>query len=114
MATWFCYGCHKNIGDNQYCPHCGMHRFGKYASINTIRKPRGILSGFFASLLAPSTETTGIEESGIEESRSEESQKIKEPMFSEAECLLYGIYPEGDEAYRKALELDVLSKNYKE
>ena len=114
MSTWFCYGCHKSIGDNQYCPHCGMHRFGKYASINTIKKPRGILSGLFASLLSLSPETIETEELRNNETRSEGTQKTTEPMFSEAECLLYGIYPEGDETYRKALELDVLGKNYKE
>lgn len=37
----------------------------------------------------------------------------KEPMFSEEECFLYGIHPD-DEMYRKTMELDILSKNYKQ
>ena len=103
MATWFCCGCHKNIGDNQYCPYCGMHRFGKYASIDTVKKPRGILSSFFSPILGPSAEET----------KREEPQKAKKQIFSEEECFLYGIHPD-DEMYRKTMELNILSKNYKE
>jgi len=36
----------------------------------------------------------------------------KTPLFSEEECLVYGIHP-NDEMYRKTMELNVLSKNYK-
>ena len=108
MATWFCFGCQKNIGDNQYCPYCGMHRLGDFGCDTVVKKPQGILSGFLASLLNPSIETVGIEKS-----RNEEPQKVKEPMFSEEECFLYGIHPE-DEMYRKTMELNILSKNYKE
>lgn len=36
----------------------------------------------------------------------------KRPVFSEEECLVYGIHPD-DELYRKTIELNVLSRNYK-
>lgn len=39
-------------------------------------------------------------------------RKSKESTFSEEECFLYGIHPD-DEMYRKTMELDILSKNYK-
>ena len=34
------------------------------------------------------------------------------PVFSEEECFLMGIHPD-DEMFRKTMELDILSKNYK-
>lgn len=40
-------------------------------------------------------------------------KETKEPIFSEEECFLYGIHP-NDEMYRKTMELDILSKNYKQ
>ena len=36
----------------------------------------------------------------------------KEPLFSEEECFLYGIHP-NDEMYRKTMELNILSKDYR-
>lgn len=36
----------------------------------------------------------------------------KQSVFSEEECLIYGIHPD-DEMYRKTMELNVLSKKYK-
>lgn len=36
----------------------------------------------------------------------------KSPIFSEEECLIYGIHPD-DEMYRKTMELNVLSKKYR-
>lgn len=36
----------------------------------------------------------------------------KQPVFSEEECLIYGIHPD-DEMYRKTMELNVLAKKYK-
>lgn len=40
------------------------------------------------------------------------NRKIKNPIFSEEECLIYGIHPD-DEMYRKTMELNVLSKKYR-
>lgn len=34
------------------------------------------------------------------------------PVFSEEECFIMGIHPD-DELYRKTMELNILSKNYK-
>lgn len=39
-------------------------------------------------------------------------KRSKEPVYTEEECLIYGIHPD-DELYRKTLELNVLGKNYK-
>ncbi len=36
----------------------------------------------------------------------------REPIFTQEESFLYGIHPD-DEMYRKTMELDILSKNYK-
>lgn len=86
--TWFCYGCDENIGDNEYCPYCGMHRSGDKPMS---KKEAGrVLANFFGG--KPKNE--------------------KQPMFSTEECLVYGIHPD-DETYRKTMELEVLSKNYK-
>ena len=27
-GTWFCLKCYKEMGNKQYCPHCGAHRLG--------------------------------------------------------------------------------------
>ncbi len=43
---------------------------------------------------------------------SKRQKQDKHPMFSEEECLVYGIHPK-DEMYRKTMELNVLSKSYK-
>lgn len=86
--TWFCYGCDENIGDNEYCPYCGMHRSGDKPMS---KKETGrVLSKIFRG----------------------QSKKEKQSMFSTEECLVYGIHPD-DEMYRKTMELEVLSKNYK-
>lgn len=86
MATWFCYGCQEDIGDAEYCPYCGMHRSGEEqeAAHSSIR---------------PNISASKV-------------KKVKQPIFSEEECFLYGIHP-NDETYRKTMELDILSKNYK-
>lgn len=88
-GTWFCYECQENIGDNEYCPYCGTHRFGKDFVMDE-NGAKSILKKFFGS----------------------KPKKEKQPIFSEEECFLYGIHPK-DEMYRKTMELDILSKNYK-
>lgn len=88
MATWFCYGCDENIGDKEYCPYCGMHRSGDKPMSK--QEATTVLAKFFGK--KPKAE--------------------KQAMFSEEECLVYSIHP-NDEMYRKIMELNVLSKNYK-
>lgn len=88
MATWFCLDCIKDIGDSEYCPYCGKHRMGDLAMSE--KEAKGVLAKFFGR----------------------KPKKAKQLMFSEEECLLYGIHP-NDEMYRKTMELNVLSKNYK-
>ena len=87
-SIWFCYGCDENIGDNEYCPHCGMHRSGD--------KPMS------------EKEVKAV----LNRTLGKNSKKEKISIFSEEECFLYGIHPD-DEMYRKTMELEVLSKNYK-
>ncbi len=89
MATWFCYECDENIGNNEYCPYCGTHRFGDMAMSK--KESKSTLAKLFGK----------------------KSKEVKQPIFSEEQRLIYGIYP-NDEMYRKTMELDVLSKNYKE
>ena len=86
--TWFCYECDENIGDNEYCPYCGAHRFGDMAMSKSEAK----------SVLKKTVGT--------------QRQKVKQPMFSKEQSLIYGIHP-NDEMYRKTMEIDILSKNYK-
>lgn len=88
-STWFCYGCDENIGDNEYCPHCGMHRFGEKPMSN--QEAKSVLANTFRG----------------------KSKKEKLPTFSKEESFIYGMHP-NDEMYRKTMELDILSKNYKE
>lgn len=87
MAVWYCYGCQEDIGDSEYCPYCGLHRTGEKDARSA--KPKGI--------------------AGVLKKRT---RKTNPPVLSEEECLLYGIHPK-DEMYRKTMELDVLSRNYK-
>lgn len=88
-GTWFCLKCYKDMGDNQYCPHCGAHRLGDMAMSK--KQSEGALARFFGK----------------------RQKEIKQPIFSKEESFLYGIHP-NDEMYRKTMELDILSKNYKE
>ena len=88
MATWFCLDCIKDIGDSEYCPYCGKHRMGDLAMSKD--EAKGVLAKFFG----------------------QKTKKAKQPMFSEEERLLYGIHP-NDEMYRKTMELNIVSKNYK-
>jgi hypothetical protein len=77
------------MGDNEYCPYCGTHRLGKeYGTIEN-KKPMPTI------IPMPTRE-----------------KKVKQPIFSEEECFLYGIHPD-DELYRKFMELDILSKDYR-
>ncbi len=88
-STWFCLECYKDMGDSQYCPHCGAHRLGDMAMSQ--KETESVLAKFFGR--KPKGE--------------------KQPMFSKEESFLYGIHP-NDEMYRKTMELDILSKNYRE
>lgn len=50
---------------------------------------------------------------GIERLKQKKKKRVdKLPIFSEEECFLMGIHPD-DEMYRKIMELDILTKNYK-
>ena len=88
MATWFCYECQENMGDSEYCPNCGAHRFGDMAMSE--KEATKVLTQFIGR----------------------KPKKEKQPMFSQEERFLYGIHPD-DELYRKTMELDILSKKYK-
>lgn len=102
--TDFCLMCGKTIGMwDKTCKHCGANQFGEnnefYPDEKAMKAVRTAMQGqqtaesegFFSRLFG---------------------KKQKQPMFSEEECLVYGIHPD-DEMYRKTMELNVLSKNYK-
>lgn len=89
VGTWFCPKCFKNMGDNEYCPFCGSHRMGDMTMSQ--KESDSVLKRFFGN----------------------KPMKEKQSMFSEEECLVYSIHPK-DVMYRKTMELDILSKNYKE
>lgn len=81
-----CLYCEKKIGlFDEVCPYCGEAQYDEVANGNRkILKPQGV----------------------------SRERKIKNPIFSEEECLIYGIHPD-DEMYRKTMELNVLSKKYR-
>lgn len=80
----FCLECGGEIKScTAVCPHCG---FDNGAYMNE------------------------VEETG--QVQSSRKRKNKPTIFSEEECLIYGIHPD-DEMYRKTMELNVLSKKYK-
>ncbi len=87
-GTWYCLKCYKEMGNKQYCPHCGAHRMGDMAEDRT--KPSALLKILFGR----------------------RGKKKKHPLFSEEECFLYGIHP-NDEMYRKTMEMNILSKDYR-
>lgn len=88
MATWFCLECYKDMGDNQYCPHCGAHRLGDMAMSE--QEAKSVLKNFFGR----------------------KPRKQRQPIFSKEECFIYGIHPD-DELYRKTMELEILSNDYR-
>lgn len=106
--TDFCLACGKTIGMwDKECKHCGANQFGEndefYPDEKSIRTTKMVLgtqrinksSGILKSIFSKKTDN-----------------REKEPIFSQEECFLYGIHPD-DEMYRKAMEIDILSKNYK-
>ena len=88
---WYCFSCHKNIGNKEYCPYCGEHRLGDIQMSE--EEAEMILKEFFG--------------------KKTKQKRQSQPMFSEEECFLYGIHPD-DEMYRKVMELNILTKNYDE
>ena len=99
-----CLMCGEKIdSDLMECPHCGEKQYGEnnefYPDEKSMRAARVILQGQSSGKVGFFGQFFG--------------KKQKQPMFSEEECFLYGIHPD-DEMYRKTMELDILSKNYKE
>lgn len=78
-----CLNCKKTVGlFDQVCPYCGNKMYDDEPVTESVARPK------------------------------EKKRKGILPIFSEEECLVYGIHPD-DEMYRKTMELDILSKNYK-
>lgn len=105
--TDFCLMCGKTIGIwDKTCKYCGANQFGdnnefypddksiKIARILQTQHDVGISDGIFSGIF------------------QKKPKKTKGPIFTKEECFLYGIHPD-DETYRKTMELDILSKNYK-
>lgn len=99
-----CLMCGKKIdSDSLKCPYCGERQYGEnnefYPDEKSMRAATAILQG---------------QQSGGAEGLLDRlfRKKQKQPIFSEEECFLYGIHP-NDEMYRKTMELNILSKDYK-
>ena len=86
------------------CPCCGEKQYGEnneyYPDKRSMKVAKAVLQG------QQLTKPDGFF------SRIFGGKRKKKPMFSEEECFIYGIHP-NDETYRKTMELDILSKNYK-
>ena len=79
----YCLQCSNKLNDSVIvCPRCGFN-YAEFMGTYTINIP------------TPEKKRRGIT-----------------PIFSEEECLIYGIHPD-DETYRKVMELNILSKNYR-
>ena len=99
-----CLMCGEKIdSDLLKCPHCGEKQYGEnnefYPDKKTVRAVKKIMQG-----------QQPVESEGIFSRLF--GKKQKQSIFSEEECFLYGIHPD-DEMYRKTMELNILSKNYK-
>lgn len=99
-----CLMCGEKIdSDIMECPYCGEKQYGEnnefYPDEKVIKAAMAIMEG-----------RQPVKKEDFA-SRSL-GKKQKQPIFSEEECFLYGIHP-NDEMYRKTMELNILSKNYK-
>lgn len=74
------------------------------------RKPIGILDEKCPYCGAMQYDDEPAKEPVVIEARKK--NKRKELLFSEEEGFLYGIHPD-DEMYRKTMELNILSKDYR-
>lgn len=103
-----CLMCGEKIdSDLLECPHCGEKQYGEndeyYPDERTMNLARQLLrtqqvegnQGFFSRLFR------------------RKHREPAEPVFTKEESFVYGIHPD-DKMYRKTMELDILSKNYKE
>lgn len=105
---WSCILCGEPIGMwDKTCRHCGEKQFGEndeyYPDEKSMNLARQLLKAKQAE------EEQGFF-SGLFKRKHRESV---EPIFSKEERFVYGIHPD-DKMYRKTMELDILSKNYKE
>lgn len=99
-----CLMCGEKIdSDLLTCPHCGEKQYGEnnefYPDEKSMRAARAIMQG----------QQTGSAGGFLSRLFG---KKQKQLIFSEEECFLYGIHPD-DELYRKTMELNILSKDYR-
>ena len=102
-----CLMCGEKIdSDLLECPYCGEKQYGEnneyYPNEKSRKDAKMILQG----------QNNAEAEGFFSRLFGSKQKKEKQPIFSEEECFLYGIHPK-DETYRKTMELDILSKNYK-
>jgi CRISPR/Cas system CSM-associated protein Csm3 (group 7 of RAMP superfamily) len=95
-----CLMCGKEIdSDLLQCPYCGHNQYGQnneyYPDEKAVKAAKAVLQNNQSSRLF-----------------GKKQKKEKPPIFSEEECFLYGIHP-NDKLYRKFMELDILSKDYR-
>lgn len=96
-GTHFCLLCGKTIGLwDKVCKYCGEHQFGEndkyYPDEEAMKQAVKILGMSTESQIRP--------------------KKQKYQGLTAEEQLITGIHPD-DEMYRKTLEMEVLTKNYK-
>lgn len=98
-----CLMCGEKIDSNLLeCPYCGEKQYGDnnefYPNKSTMKAAKTLVQR---------------EQSGGLLGRILGGNKKQTAVLSEEECLLYGVHPD-DETYRNTIELDVLSRNYKQ
>lgn len=95
--TKFCLQCSKKIGmfDKQ-CKYCGTNQYGENNEFYPDEKAMKQVAKMFGATV-------------ISQARP---KKQKYQGLTAEEQLITGIHPD-DEMYRKTLEMEVLSKNYK-
>jgi len=97
--TDFCIRCGKTIGMwDKTCKYCGRNQFGD----NNEHYPDEEKMRRAAKIFGVQMETKDVPQ----------KQKEKYQGLTAEEQLITGIHPD-DEMYRKTLEMEVLTKNYK-
>ncbi len=88
-----CRKCHKEIGNAEFCPHCGEYRLGN----RVLQRKNEALTRCNQASIA---------------NNNQRAKRDKEPIFTLEEAFIMGVHPQ-DEFYRKTMELDILGKDYR-
>lgn len=89
-GTWFCLDCGYNMGtDKDVCPSCGYPKYGKN------------------NKYAPDAESYDMARKALYREIPKVKSKKKEPMFTDLQKLMFGLYPKG---FKEILKLKVFGK----